>query len=74
MAGLRQLSIGFNGGQVVAVRVSDDALRALEGALSAGPGGGWHELAAEDGVVRLDLSQVAYVRTESDEHRVGFRA
>jgi hypothetical protein len=74
MAGTRELSIGFNGGQVVAVRVSDDALQALQGALSGGAGGGWHELVAEDGVLRLDLSQVAYVRTESDEHRVGFRA
>jgi len=71
MAVARQLSIGFNGGQVVAVRVSEEALAALQGAIATG---GWHELAAEDGVLRLDLSQVAYVRTESDEHRVGFRA
>ena len=65
-------SIGFAGGQVLALRVSADALDALNVALSAERG--WHELAAEDGVVRLDLGQVAYVRVDSDEPRVGFGA
>ena len=34
--------------------------------------GGWHDLKVEDGTMRLNLSQVVYVRTERDEHRVGF--
>ena len=65
----RRVSVGFHGGQVLALRVSDDALDGLHGALG---GGGWHELATEDGPVRLDLNQVVYVRAEDDEQRVGF--
>jgi hypothetical protein len=66
-----RMSIGFKGGQVLALRVEQGALEALHKALS---GGGWHQLEAEDGPVRLDLSQVHYVRTESEEPRVGFGA
>ncbi len=73
MAGERaqRVSIGFIGGQVLGVRVLGADLDGLHGALAAG---GWHELAAEDGAVRLNLGQVAYVRTDSDEQRVGFGA
>ncbi len=66
-----RISIGFQGGQVLALRVSDAALKALKGALGAE---GWHELESEEGVVLLDLAQVLYVRSESDEQRVGFGA
>jgi hypothetical protein len=63
-------SIGFAGGQVLAVRVTTAALEQL-GATLAGERG-WFELEIEDGSVRLDLAQVAYVRVDSDEPRVGF--
>jgi hypothetical protein len=69
MAGSRRVSVGFQGGQVLALRVSDDQLEALHKALG---GGGWHELQTEDGPVRLDLAQVVYVRSEEDDARVGF--
>jgi hypothetical protein len=65
-------SIGFAGGQVLAVRVPTDALERLTAALADERG--WHELALDDGSVRLDLAQVAYVRVDSDEARVGFGA
>jgi hypothetical protein len=68
----QKLSIGFAGGQVLAARVLPAALDALSDALAAGRG--WHELACEDGTVRLDLAQVAYLRVDSDEPRVGFGA
>jgi hypothetical protein len=63
-------SIGFAGGQVLAVRVTLAALEQL-GERLAGERG-WFELEVEDGSVRLDLAQVAYVRVDSDEPRVGF--
>jgi hypothetical protein len=66
-----QVSVGFQGGQVVAVRVADDALLALYAALG---NGGWYELVTEDGGVRLNLGEVVYVRTEDEDHRVGFGA
>jgi hypothetical protein len=69
--GKQQISIGFQGGQVLSLRVSDEQLKALHKALG---NTGWHELASEEGPVRLDLGQVVYVRSESEDLRVGFGA
>ncbi len=69
--GLRRISIGFQGGQVLAVRVSEAQLKDLDKALVDG---GWHELQTEDGMVRLYLGQVVYVRAEDEDSRVGFGA
>jgi hypothetical protein len=68
-AGARRVSIGFQGGQALAIRVSDEELKALNKALG---GGGWHNIDSEDGPVRVDLGQVVYVSAESDELHVGF--
>jgi len=65
-------SIGFSGGQVLAVRVDSDALVALREAL--GDDQRLYDLELEDGTVAIDLTQVAYVRVDSDEPRVGFGA
>jgi hypothetical protein len=69
MSATRHISIGFQGGQVLVLRVGDDELKALTKALG---GEGWHELKSDEGPVRLDLAQVVYVRAESEELRVGF--
>jgi len=69
MASAQRVTIGFAGNQVLGVKVAEEALEELLRALSAGE---WHDLAVEDGTIRLNLSQVVYVRTELDEHRVGF--
>jgi len=69
MAALRRISIGFQAGQVLALRVAEDQLKTLHEALQDG---GWHELESEDGPVRLYLGQVVYVTSESEEPRVGF--
>lgn len=66
---LQRVTIGFASSQVLAVRVEDAALDELLQALG---GAEWHDLAADDGTIRLNLAQVVYVRTERDEHRVGF--
>lgn len=70
-AGLRRISVGFQGGQVLALRVGEDQLKGLYKAL---PDGGWHELESDDGPVRLYLGQVVYVRAEDEESHVGFGA
>lgn len=67
----KRVSIGFQGGQVLALRIGDEHLKALYKALGSS---GWQELETEDGPVRLDVAQVVYVRSESDEQRVGFGA
>jgi hypothetical protein len=65
----QQISIGFQGGQVLALRVADEQLKSLNKALG---NVGWHELVSEEGPVRLDLGQIVYVRSENDELSVGF--
>ena len=65
----QRISIGFQASAPLALRVSDDQLARLNDALG---GEGWHEVEAEDGSVKLNLAHVLWVRTESDEHRVGF--
>ena len=67
----RRAAIGFQGGQVLSLRLAEEALTDLRGAL-AQAGSGWREVEAIDGAVVLDLAQVVYLRVESDEHRVGF--
>jgi hypothetical protein len=68
----RRAAIGFTGGgQVLSLRLSDEELEALRKALQD-RSDGWHEVEATDGAVLVDLSQVAYLRVESGEHRVGF--
>lgn len=69
---LQRVTIGLSAAaQVLAVRVEDGV---LDGLLEALRGGDWHDLAVEDGTIRLNLSHVQYVRTTRDEHKVGFGA
>jgi hypothetical protein len=65
----QRISIGFQASPPLALRVSDAQLAKLNDALG---GEGWHEIEADDGSVRLNLAHVLWVRTEKDEHRVGF--
>jgi hypothetical protein len=67
----QQISIGFHGGQELALRVGEQQLKALHKALGEQ---GWHEIESDEGPVRLDLAQVVYVRSESSDLRVGFGA
>jgi hypothetical protein len=65
-----RVEIGFSGGQVVAVRVSDEKLTDLRKALDKADG--WSDLETEDGTVALDLREVVFVRGAPGEHRIGF--
>jgi hypothetical protein len=68
----RRAALGFTaGGQVLALRLTDERLDALRKALQDG-NQRWYEVEATDGAVLVDLGQVAYLRVESGEHRVGF--
>ena len=68
----RRAAIGFQGGQVLSLRITEEKLSELRSALADGSVGGWREVEATDGAVVLDLSQVVYLRVESDENRIGF--
>jgi hypothetical protein len=68
----KRVDIGFQGGQVLSVRVSADAHEALRAALGGERAGRWFELQTQDSDIAIDLSQVVYVRIDTEEQRVGF--
>jgi len=65
-----KVDIGFTGGQVLALRleeaVFDDLRKAVEGDTRL------YDVDAGESTVTLDLSQVVYLRVETEDHRVGF--
>jgi hypothetical protein len=69
MAQAQRVEIGFEGGQVVSVRLAEEDLKELRRELETG---GWHDLHTEDGVVSLYLDKVSFLRIDSGEQRVGF--
>lgn len=69
MAGAQRVEIGFEGGQVVPVRLTDEELKDLRKQVEKG---GWHDVRTEDGVLSVYLGKVAFLRIDSGEHRVGF--
>jgi hypothetical protein len=70
-AAVRRGAVGFQGGQVLSIRVQEPELEKLRTALRDGKER-WHELEGADGAVLVDLGQVVDLRVDSDEHRVGF--
>lgn len=69
MADAQRVEIGFEGGQVISVRLGDDELKDLRKHLEKS---GWYDVRTEDGVLALYLGKVAFLRIDSGEHRVGF--
>jgi hypothetical protein len=69
MADAHKVEIGFEGGQVISVRLTDDELKDLRKQVEKG---GWHDVKVEDGVLALYVGKIAFLRIDSDEHRVGF--
>ena len=69
---VKRIDIGFQGGQVLLVRVKTAEYESLRTALGNEKADRWFELKTEDSEVALDLAQVVYVRLDTEEHRVGF--
>jgi hypothetical protein len=72
MSESRQIEIGFHHGSGLRLRITEAAYDELRKLLSEGSGPRWHELDAPDATVTLDLSQVVYVRLDTEPGRVGF--
>lgn len=68
----RRIDIGFQGGQSLSVRVDQATNDGLQKALSDSGSDRWFELTTQDSDVYIDLSQVVYVRLDTEDHRVGF--
>ena len=67
----KRIDIGFSGGQVLSLRMSDDAYRSLGDEVRSASQG-WHEIDAEDSKVSVNLGQVVYVRLDTEQQKVGF--
>jgi hypothetical protein len=67
---MEKVTIGFFGGGL-SMRLDS---KELDNLLKKLPDGGWHDVEAEDGTVRINLTTVVYVQTDRAEHRVGFGA
>jgi hypothetical protein len=65
----QHISIGIESSPAVALRVSDDELTKLQKALGSD---GWHDVDGEDGVLRVKLKTITWLKVEKDEGRVGF--
>jgi hypothetical protein len=63
-----KVTIGFFGGGL-SLRLASTELDKL---LTKLPDGGWHDIEAEDGTVRVNLAVVVYVQTDRSKQRVGF--
>jgi hypothetical protein len=72
VADVTRIDVGFQGGQVLGVRVTTEAYQGLRRALADERADRWYELQTQESEIALDLSQVVYVRIDTDEHRVGF--
>jgi hypothetical protein len=70
MAGTKRVEIGFGGGQVAAVRLSDEQLSQLREGLNKDDS--WLELSSEDGELALDLREVVFVKVEGGAASIGF--
>jgi hypothetical protein len=68
----RRIDIGFQGGPVLPARVKKSAYDELHKVLSKDRADRWFELETIDSKVSIDLSQVVYVRIDTEEQRVGF--
>ncbi len=66
---LRRIEVGFDGGQVLALRISDDELASLREALQRG---GWHRLASDEAEIELFLDKLVFIKTAGDGQKVGF--
>lgn len=70
MATAERVSIGFDGGQVVEVRIDDGKLKDLRKSVEKGEG--WLDLDAEEGMVAIDLSKVVFIRSATSPQKIGF--
>ena len=66
----KRVEIGFDGGQVVSVRLDDAGFNELRGAVEQG--GRLHDLTTEEGTFALDLRKVVFVRAAGGSHSIGF--
>ncbi len=68
----RRIDIGFKGGQVLPARVKQSSFDDMREALGDERAERWFELETVDSKISVDLSEVVYVRVDTEAQRVGF--
>jgi hypothetical protein len=68
----RAVDVGFSGGQGISMRLDEATYDSLRSALGSDRAERWHALDAEGAEIVLDLSQVVFVRLDTQEKRAGF--
>lgn len=69
MAELKKVEIGFEGGQVLPLRIDEEQLRSLRAQVEQG---GWHDIETEEGTLSVYVGKIAFLRTAAGQQRVGF--
>ena len=69
---LKRIDVGFKGGQVLPARVKESSYDALQKALGDERAERWFELETVDSKISVDLSEVVYVRVDTEAQHVGF--
>ncbi len=70
MSEKKRVEIGLGIGQVVAAKLTDEALAGLREALEAG--NGWHDLKTDDATVTINLATIVFIRVADPGHSIGF--
>ena len=68
----RAVDIGFSGGQGISMRIDESTYNGLRDALGSDRAERWHAIDADGAEIVLDLSQVVFVRLDTQEKRAGF--
>jgi hypothetical protein len=68
----KRVDVGFSGGQMLALRMLESTYTSLRKALEDSKGERWYELRTDDSDLAVDLSQIVYVRLDTEEQKVGF--
>lgn len=69
MAEVRKVEVGFDGGQVLPLRLDDDSLEKLRGSLGDG---GWQQVKTDDATLDISVEKVVFIRAAGDQHQIGF--
>ena len=65
-----KVSIGFLGGQVVEVKITEDTLKKLRQSVEKDEG--WTDLETDDGLISVDLAKVVFLRGATAAQSIGF--
>jgi hypothetical protein len=70
MSETKKVEIGLGVGQVISVRLTDEALRAFRQAVERGTG--WHDLETDEAVVAVNVATVLFIKVAGAPHSIGF--